>query len=296
MRAVCLALLALASLHCGNTSPQTSKPLPERPSTPGDNLLAAAPLGADLLLEVDLARLRDNEVVGSVLKVLSAPGGQSTLAKGDVLGQGRSLLVCVYGIGDLAKQLLLVEAMEGVELSGAAPIRQGLYAVGDPELISRAVALRGSGGASMLEDIELLRMRAEVMPAGAKHAAVRAVARLNFDARVAVASRVGMSEVPVALALWGDVVDDLAIVARVTGETEDSHQRLARALLTLRKQITKAPLVRHLGLAPALAAARLSRLGATVQLVFVLSPKRLKFAAQRLVQQLQSIQPSASHD
>lgn len=295
--ALCAVLCVSLSLAaCGGSETAALMPLPERIATSGDALLSSAPHGADLLLEVDLARLRNNSVVGTVLKALSGPEGQRQIAEGDLVAQADSLLVCVYGIGDAAKQLILVQATEGRELAGAAAIGNGRYAVGDAELVARAVAVGTGQGESMLADIEMLRLRATIMPEAAKAAAVRAVARLDFDARVSVASRVGMSEVPVALALWGDVVDDLAIVASVTGESDASFERLKGALLKLRNRIAKRPLVRYLGLGPPLASARLIRSGKAVQVVFVVSPKRLALVAERLLLQLQSSQPSASND
>lgn len=294
---LCAALLALPVMGaCGGSSSPPALALPERAQTSGDALFSSAPIGADLLLEVDVARLRDNEVVGSILRTLSAPGAQGQIAEGDLLAKADSLLVCVYGVGDAAKQLILLQVADGQPLSGAAAIGEGRYAVGDPELVARAVAVGSGEGASMLDDMEMLRLRADVMPEAAKSSVVRAVARLDFDARVAVASRVGMSEVPISLALWGDVVDDLAIVARVTGESDESYDRLRNALLSLRARVAKRPLIRYLGLAPALASARVIRSGKSVQVVFVLSPKRFALVAKRLLHQLQSTQPSASND
>lgn len=289
--------MALVSqMACGAATEPVVSPLPERATTAGDGLLSAAPLGADLILEVDLARLRNNAVVGTILTALSGPDQREQIVEGDLLTQADALLVCVYGIGDSAKQLVLVQAMEGQELSGAAAVGESRYAVGDPELVARAVAVGAGQGESMLTDVELLRLRADIMPSEAAGAAVRAVARLDFDARVAVASRVGMSEVPISLALWGDVVDDLAIVASVAGESDVSYSRLAGALDKLRVRMAKRPLIRYLGLASPLASARVIRSGKSVKVVFLLSPKRLALVAERLLRQLQSPQQSAAHD
>ncbi len=294
--ALCAALFVLSQLSaCGGAaSSAITAPLPERAATSGDALLSSAPHGADLLLEVDLARLRNNKVVGTVLKALGGPGVGDPLTEGDLIAQADSMLVCVYGVGDSAKQLVLVQAVEGRELAGAADIGDGRYAVGEPGLVARAVAVGTGQGESMLADTEMLRLRADIMPAAAKDAVVRAVARLDFDARVSIASRVGMSEVPVSLALWGDVVDDLAIVASVAGESDASHHRLTKAVLKLKQRVAQRPLIRYLGLSRPLSSARVVRSGNAVQVVFVLSPKRLAFVAQRLVQQLQSTQKSTS--
>lgn len=302
VRALGIALgIALASTGCGGKETPVAAPIPVRATTAGDALLALAPAGADLLLEIDIARLRSNPIAGNVLEAMSAPGGETQVVEGDLLAQASSILVCVYGVGASAKQLVILQAVDDFELQGAAAIGKGRYAVGEPALVARAVALGGNNGTSMVEDAELLRLRAQVMPAEAQAAAVRAVARLDFEARVAVASRVGMSEVPVSLALWGDVVDDLAIVARVTGEDPQSHEELQRALISLGNRVAKRRLIRFLGLAPALAAARVTRSGEAVQVVLVLSPKRFALLAERLVRQLQlshqnASQPSASHD
>ncbi len=278
-------------LACGGNGTRSTEFVPQRSTTAGDALLSSVPTGADLLLEIDLARLRNNAVVGTILASVAAP---EAIAEEHLLRDANTMLVCVYGVGDGAKQLIVLQAHSGVELNQAAAIGGGRYAVGDPSLVSRAVALGGGSGESMLEDEEFLRLRSSVMPAEAKWAAVRAVARLDFDARVAVASKVHMSEVPVSLALWGDVVDDLAIVVHVVGEEAASHERLHHAMLSLRSRIAKKPYVRFLGLTTPLGNARITRSDSRVQLVFVLSPKRLALLAERLMRQLQ--QPTESHD
>lgn len=291
-RALGLVLCALwATSSCGGSAKApTAAPVPTRTSTAGDHLLSVAPSGADVVLEIDLARLRANVVVGGVLTALAAPDEAAN--RGDLLARAESLLVCVYGVGDVAKQLIVVQASDGEEFPGAAAIGGGRFAVGDPDLVARAVAVGSGQGESVLADAETLRLRASVMPEKAEFASLRGVVMLDFDARVEVASRTGMSAVPVSIALWGDVVDDLAVVAQVTGDSDASPERLSAALAGLRERVAKQPLVRFLGLAPALAAARLTRSGGTVRVVLVLTPKRLELLAKRLVLQLQSISPS----
>jgi len=236
-------------------------------------------------------------------------GEEGALASEDLLQEATVFVVAVWGVGTTARQLIVFQARDGVELDGAAALGEGRYAVGEPSLVARAVGLSATPEDSLLEDVALLRLRAQVMPEGAESAAVRAVARLDFDARVEVASKFGMSEAPISLALWGDVVDDMAIVAQVTGESEESHERLQRAILLLRKRIANKAYVKFLGLSAPLQQARVTRMGATVQVVLVLSPKRLALVVERLATQLRGarpsepspksevpLQPSASHD
>ncbi len=293
VRVFCLVSCLL--LACGGSKSRPMTLVPQRATTAGDALLSSVPVGADLLLEIDLARLRNNTVIGKILDSVAPP---EALAEGDLLRDASTVLVCVYGVGDGAKQLIILQARVGVELTQAAAIGGGRFAVGDPSLVARAVALGGGNGASMLEDDEFLRLRSAVMPAEAKWAAVRAVARLDFDARVAVASKVRMSEVPVSLALWGDVVDDLAIVVHVFGEESSSHERLHHALVSLRARIAKNPYIRFLGLTTPLTSSRITRTDTRVQLVFVLSPKRLAQLTERLMSQLQlpPQQPVSTHE
>src|SRR5688572_33002013 len=79
---------------CGGYQPAAGSPsrtplVDERPATAGTPLLALLPAGADVVVELDLARLRANPTVGPVLAAVprrSAAGSTSGVAALGPLG------------------------------------------------------------------------------------------------------------------------------------------------------------------------------------------------------------------
>ncbi len=284
---VAAALCLLALLGCGGSSTAVpSTPLPVRAHTAGQELLAKAPLGADLILEIDLARLRDNAALGPLLTGLAAP---KSLGSIDLLQGAEAALICVYDIGDDPRQLIVLQMdAQPEEFGQEQTIRSlgnGYWGIGDSALLRQAEALTDSSG-SMLMDSAARRMREQVMPSAADNAAFRLVARLDFDARVALASKVGVSEVPVSIAVWADVVDDLAIVMDLATEEEGADARLAGAMEALRSRLARQAYVRYLGLSDAVRKIRILRTPKGMRAVFVLPPKSLARFVQRVERQL----------
>jgi hypothetical protein len=243
-------------------------------------------MGADLILEVNLARLRANAVVGPLLASVAAPESLNTV---DLLQLAEVALLCVYDIGGAPKQLVILRA-KGGDLPGAASLGDGLYAVGDAALLARAEGLQGPEQ-SLAADPELLRLRAEVMPAKARAATLRLAARLDFDARVAIASKIAISDVPVSVAAWGDVVDDLALVAQLGTDEEADVPRLERAMAGLQKSLAANAFARYLGLSAPLRDARVTRGAQSLQVVLLLGPKRLQLVVGRLLRHLTNPKP-----
>jgi hypothetical protein len=112
------------------------------------------------------------------------------------------------------------------------------------------------------------------------------VVRLEFDTRVALASRLEMSEVPVAIAIWGDVVDDLALVAELYTSEPAQTPRLERAVTSMQKKLSQQLFLRYLGMLPALRELQVIRSATGVRVVFVLSPRRLQLVVHRISEQL----------
>ena len=74
MRIAALACVALLACGGGARRPVTAQPVPTRITTVGDRIMALLPEGAQLIIEIDLARLRKNPVVGKlVTDVLTGP-------------------------------------------------------------------------------------------------------------------------------------------------------------------------------------------------------------------------------
>ena len=258
-----LAWLVLGLVACGGAPTVTELP-PPTAVTVGESLFSLAPLGADLMVEVDLRRLRDNPVVGSVLSTMAPPPSPTSY---DLLQLADAALLCVYDIGGAAKQLVILRSSQ--ELGGGAVLLgKGLYAVGDADLVKRSEGIQ-SAAQTMAADTGLLRLRAGVMPEKAESASLRLAARLDFDARVAIAAKVAVSDVPVSIAVWADVVDDLALVANLATEDEGDAPRLERAIVGLRHILAKGRLVRYLGLAKPVRDARVTRSSEGVQVVFL---------------------------
>ncbi len=275
------ALLCLVLLACSGAATPKVTPMVPRATTAAQDLLAVAPIGADLLLELDLKRLRDNPVVGDVLASVASPENAATV---DLLQQAEVALLCVYDIGNVPKQLIVLRSQAEM-LPGTVALGDKLFAVGDAQLLSLAAGIQGPEQ-SMLADDELLRLRGQPMPADAKNAAFRLSVRLDFDARVAIASKLSISEVPISVAVWGDVVDDMAIVAHLAAGASAEAPRLERAIVALRKRVADHVFSRALGLSAPLRGARVTRDDKTVKVVVLLGPERLQYVVARLLKQL----------
>lgn len=285
-----LALVAVL-IACGGADGPAQAPaaVPTRVETAGDRLLARAPAGAEAVLEVDLARLRDNPAVGALVERFTA----GDLEVGfDVVAEADALLVCAYGIAAGARQLVLVSGA-GVGEQGGARLAPDVIALGPGDLVARAEALRGGHEPSLASEAALLGLRAEAMPERAPGASLRLTARLGFDARVELARRLDVGEVPVSVSVWGDVVDDLAIVAVLGAEDEVGAARLARGLMALRDRLSRTPAVRLLGLAPDLTRMRVEQRGAAVRVVFWIGPRRLEALVSGTLERLAPGAPSS---
>ena len=116
--------------------------------------------------------------------------------------------------------------------------------------------------------------RAAVMPEGADGAAIRLTARLDGPARRELGSLFDEPRPPAAVAAWLDVADDLAAVVWLDGvapaTVEGWRDRLAAMLP-----------VRAIGVAPAIAAARVEARGAGAVATIVIGPGRLARAVGR---------------
>lgn len=285
-----LAALATsaAAAACGSKATTPTEPavvVPERPGTAGDPLLALAPAGADAVLELDLGRLRDNPVVGELVRAFTAEGagGAGTL---DLLGAAEVLVVANYGIGGQPEQLVLVSGPSATRIAGATEAGDQIVALGSEAMTARLAAVRAGEARSVADDAELLRIRALAMPERAPGATVRATARLGFDARVAVARRLDVEEVPVAVSLWGDVVDDLVVVGLVDGGEREAGQRVARSLGEVRDRLAADPRVRLAGLAPVIRGASIEARGPAAQIILEIGPRRLSKLVGRLARRL----------
>jgi hypothetical protein len=184
-RATHLVLAAAVMMAaCGDKPPAVPPRTDVAPSTPIDKLLAMLPAGAQVVVELDLARLRANPVVGAVVtRALAVDDalGDALIGSHDPAERGREgpllidprdatrggvnppaspaergregpllinqVVLAAYGVGTAQAATLTVMAAARAP-AGATKIMDGFYAVGPPdwvELVEQRVALASTG-------------------------------------------------------------------------------------------------------------------------------------------------------
>ena len=318
-----VALAALA-LGCGGRAPSITTPEPAPVGT--ERLLAMLPQGAQVVIEVDLARLRANAVVGAVVtRALAEPdaapeagtpgdpqgataaawlrGALHSAAPESPLAAADQVVLAAYGVGTAQAATLTVLAAPR-DIPGAARLAEGVYAIGPPEWVEQAeqrIAMAGTGaaGSALRAAPELLALRAHAMPAEAPGASLRMTAQLSFDARIALARQTGLDVAPAQISAWGDVADDLALVvdcdASDAGSAAagarrpgggDASRRLSTTLRTVLTGIAELPAIRRLGLPPSIEGARLIARGGWVRAIIAVGPAHLHRVVERAVELL----------
>lgn len=271
--------VALAIAACGGDGKKASKPkveIPERAETAGDQLLRYAPAGADALLEVDFGRLRANPVIGKLVAALTGDPAAAAGGRLDLASAADLLVIASYDIGDGdPERLVLLRGPNTARIANAVDLGDGVVALASKEMEARLGAVRAGTEAGLSADRPLLKIRALAMPEGARAAALRLSARLDFDARIAVARALELDDVPISVSVWGDVIDDLAVIALVNGVERDEGVKLARALTRVRDRLAAVPQLRRAGLGPVIRGAEIEGGGVAARLVLLIGPKRL---------------------
>lgn len=295
-RSLAIGLATAAGCGGGSDKKAAATPdieIPERPATPGDAMLALAPAGADAVLEVDLARLRANPVVGDLVGALSAsaPSGETAAGRLDLFAGADEVLLATYDLGGQPERLMLLSGPGVSDLPDAVPLSDGAVALASEPMRARLAAVQAGTEPALASDRELLQVRALAMPERAPGASLRVTARLDFDARVAVARDLGLDEVPVSVSIWGDVVDDLAVVALVGGDGKADGAKLARDLKKVTGRLAGSLPLRAVGLGPVLKSAKIEAKGTSARLVLLIGPHRLARIAARLERHLGVAKP-----
>jgi hypothetical protein len=308
-RAVIAAALAAAVGCGGGHAATTTTAAVAAPATPADKILAMLPQGAQVIIELDLARLRANPVVGEVVsralaeRVADLPAGvpASPLAAAD------QVVLAAYGVGTAQAATLTVLAAPH-DVPGATKILDGFYAVGPPEWVEQVeqrVALASTGEAKLAIHAapELLALRDRAMPPNAPGAALRLTARLSFDARVALARQTGLDAAPAQVSAWGDVADDLALIVDcdsadpgnkpTAGKRSDAPKRLEAALRGALSAVAEQPAIRALGLPSSLAGAKLVTRTGWVRAIIAVGPTHLHRVVERAMALLREAAPDA---
>lgn len=279
MRAA-LPLAALAACGgAGGKGASTAVNLPERSVTAGDALLAQLPYGAQIVVEVDLARLRANPVVGEVATATLAgeapvPGGPAAPLDG-----ASAVVFGAYHVGTPAASTITVVAggTRPAEALDLGDDRWALAVEGD----TAAILATDAGGPSVTGDGALQTARAWAMPAAAEGASLRVSARLDADARAGLAEVLGIERAPAVVSVWGDVADDLAVIVKLA---DQPHGKKPAWLPGLARMLTRAaalPQVNALGLTPPITEAEIRRERAGVTVTVIVAPGRLRRAVDR---------------
>ena len=310
-------IAAAAVIACGGGG---GAPLPATPVVPPsgtERLLAMLPQGAEIVLEVDLARLRGNPVIGAVVtRALAGPDAPAGAASrgglaaawlrgalrrdADPAGDAETespiavadqLVLAAYGVGTAQAATLVVLGSRRA-IADATHLADDAYALGPAEWVEQAVQRVGrAGGAAIRPAPELLELRAHAMPADAPGASLRMTAQLPFDARVALARQTGLEVAPAQVSAWGDVADDAALIvdcdatdpggAPAGAGRGDASRRLAATLRTVLAGVADLPAIQRLGLPSSLAGARLVARGRWVRMIIAIGPEHLRRVVER---------------
>jgi len=300
MRAA-VAALALAVAGCGSTPATSVVTAPERTvaRTAADRILPLFPDGAQVIVELDLARLRGNPVIGDLVTSALTGEGLPALPEGvpmSPLAKADAVVLASYGIGTSQAAMVTVIATpeDLAQVAGAIRLGDHLYALGPTEwtaqLEARA-ALVGIGDAAsgppIVASPELLALRDRSMPPNAPGAALRITARLSFDARVALARQTGLDTAPAQLSIWADVVDDFAIIIDADAadpgdqKTKNPTKRLEAGLRGVLAGLADEPALRALGIPASLERAKLVARGTWVRTIVAIGPAHLQRVVER---------------
>lgn len=259
--------------------------VPERAETVADAYLQILPAGADALLEIDLGRLRDNATIGPLVKRL-VETSELSLAF-DVLRDADSIVVASYDLGEPeAGQITIVRGDRADQIADARKLDERTVVLANERLANKLDAVKRGDAQPLRTDSDLLGVRALAMPEKAKGASVRAVAVLDFDARVSLAGQLDIDPMPKTLSVWGDVADDLAIVALLSGDDADEAKRLGVAVERLRDRVARSKPLAKLVIGYVLRSLEIKIQSKAVRVILLVGPSRLERIVTRLMGKL----------
>jgi len=284
MRFVLVCLLVCAAGCGGGRRGDAARPGPveRRVVTSGAELLATVPEGADAVLELDVARLRGNQVVGASVRALSPWLRERAAASAlpvDLPLDADLVVAAVYDLaGADAAMLVLVRgtAIDAAAVTAAAPdtalVDAHTFAFGPPALRARVDQVAHEQARAITADGAFLRLRDTAMPLRAPGASLRLTARLSPRARVAAAGRLAYDgALPASISLWADVADDFALVALL--DTDSAAEALELAA-DIDDGVKRAG--RLLAIPLALRRIRATPGESSVRLIWTIGPRALK--------------------
>ena len=279
-----VALATAMTMACGS-KPAAPLTWPVPRVGPGQ-LLAYVPAGAQLLVEIDVARLRANPVVGELVRLLvdaetpvnpgvELPPGLPTSLRGV-----EAIVIASFLVGGADAQTLTLLRVAADSHVAGVKVGEGVVAVGPENLVANALlmgnAVRGETAAHQLS-ATLIAARQRIELPGTNASALRITTTLS----PAAAAALGL---PTTLALWSDVVDDAAILISCPRASVDA---LAQRL----RQFSQNSLVRLVGLGPSLAQLRVQHTSPWSRIVVVIAPGPFRRATQRA---LAALAPAAA--
>jgi hypothetical protein len=276
-------LLALLLVACGGGRKPPGGPLEQRVVTAGASLYEHLPARADVVLELDVARLRRNETIGPLVRALApwlrAHATTDAIAV-DLPLDADMIVAAVYDLGgDDAAMLVLVRgaAIDAGAVASAASdltrVDEHTFAYGPPALRAQTPA----PAPALAEDAAFLRLRDRAMPERAPGAALRLTARLSRAARIGAAGRLGYDgALPASVSLWADVADDVALVALLDGDDAGQANQLAADI-----DAGVPRLGRYAGVPVKLRRVRTTVADTRVRVVWTIGPKALADTIER---------------
>jgi hypothetical protein len=290
-------VLVVATVACGprggRRGPGGGRPV-RSPTTTAERMIALLPDGAQLLVEIDLARLKANPTVGPLAAKAFGELGEDTklpglpmTVQGSPLASAEVVVLAAYGLGTAqAASVVMLGTKE--EVTGGVRLGHDIVALGPEEWTSQLEARAAiAEHAPVAASLSLMPLRDHAMPAQAPGAVFRLTAQLSFDARVALARQTGLETTPAQLSIWADVVDDLAIIidadAADPGEKQakDSVARMTRVLTMVIALASNEPALKALGLTSALRDARMITQKTWIRTIITVGPRQLARAAER---------------
>jgi hypothetical protein len=289
--------LVFAIVACGprggKRGPGGGRPV-RSPTTTAERIIALLPDGVQVLVEIDLARLKANPTVGPVTRQALAAMGEDTKVpgmpievQGSPLANAEVLVLAAYGVGTAQAASVVILATKD-DVPGGVRLGADFVALGPEEWTSQIATRAGiAEHAPIAPSLSLMPLRDHAMPAKAPGAVFRLTAQLPFDARVALARQTGLETAPAQISIWADVVDDLAIIVDTDAadpgdkQAKDAAARLSRALDIVYAAASNEPALRMLGLTSALRDPRMITEKTWVRTIITVGPRQLQRAVER---------------
>ena len=279
-------VFALALAGCGRRAAPAA-PVPAatepRPTTAGASLLAMLPLHPQVVIEIDVARLRANAQTEKLAEALIPTFDP-------IVAHAQTIVIAAYGVGTTnAATLTLVRAIAKESPPNARKIGDDIFAIGPSDWLDQVAARAATAG--IAADRDLLALRDHAMPDKAPGASLRVTAQLSFDARIALARMTGLEAAPEKLSIWLDVADDLAMIIDADGgkDVKLTRTMVLGALASLAKE----PTVGLAGLRGSLDNAKVVTRGTWVRAIVAIGPEHLARGIHRI---LASMPPPSEHD